>query len=76
MRYVGLISYPMYLYHAIGGAFGRRIPGANAVVEFAGALLATGLIASGSYFFVEKPWLRYRDSRSAHAPKRAGAFTG
>jgi hypothetical protein len=48
MRYLGLISYPMYLYHAIGGAFGRRMPGSNPTIEFTGTLAATILIRRGA----------------------------
>lgn len=61
MRYLGMISYPMYLYHAIGGAFGRRIPGSHPGVEFTGSLVATILIATGSYYAIERPFLALRD---------------
>jgi peptidoglycan/LPS O-acetylase OafA/YrhL len=62
MRYLGLISYPMYLYHAIGGAFGRRAPFGGEPVEFIVTVLATIGLATGSYYVIERPFLRRRDA--------------
>jgi peptidoglycan/LPS O-acetylase OafA/YrhL len=55
-RYIGKISYPMYLYHiwAIGAALRlHKLP-------IPSALLITVLLASGSYYVIEKPFLRLK----------------
>jgi peptidoglycan/LPS O-acetylase OafA/YrhL len=73
MRFLGAISYPMYLYHALGGAFGRRIPGSNRTIEFIGTIVATVIIAAGSYYVIEKPFLRLRGRKGRRAPGIAAA---
>jgi peptidoglycan/LPS O-acetylase OafA/YrhL len=60
VRYLGVISYPMYLYHAWGASFGHRFPVHGRGIEFAAGLLATILLASGSYYFIERPFLRVK----------------
>jgi peptidoglycan/LPS O-acetylase OafA/YrhL len=63
VRYIGAISYPMYLYHAWGGSIARRVPG-NIHVKFAAGVLATIFLASGSYYLIERPVLRLRPRRA------------
>jgi peptidoglycan/LPS O-acetylase OafA/YrhL len=55
-RYIGTISYPMYLYHiwAIGAALRLH------VWPIPTAILITVLLASGSYYLIEKPFLRLK----------------
>jgi peptidoglycan/LPS O-acetylase OafA/YrhL len=60
VRYLGAISYPMYLYHAWGASVGRRFPGDSQVLEFFAGLLATIILASGSYHFIERPFLKLK----------------
>ena len=60
VRYLGVISYPMYLYHAWGASFGHRFPIHGKGIEFAAGLLATILLASGSYYLIERPFLRIK----------------
>jgi peptidoglycan/LPS O-acetylase OafA/YrhL len=59
-RYIGRISYPMYLYHiwAIGAALRLH------VWPIPIAILITVLLASGSYYLVEKPFLRLKSTWS------------
>lgn len=59
-RYLGRISYPMYLWHAWGEAVGRHtVPGSPGLWTLLGFGF-TILLASGSYAFVEKPFLRLK----------------
>jgi peptidoglycan/LPS O-acetylase OafA/YrhL len=70
-RFLGVISYPIYLYHAWGAAVGHRAPFGGETGVFVLTLVATLLLASGSYFVVEKPFLRLKrrfQPRSVPAP--------
>jgi peptidoglycan/LPS O-acetylase OafA/YrhL len=61
-RYIGQISYPLYLYHGVGLAVARRMP-INYFVDL-GLMVAIAVgIASMSYFLVEKPILKYKHLR-------------
>jgi peptidoglycan/LPS O-acetylase OafA/YrhL len=60
VRYLGAISYPMYLYHEWGASVGRRFSGASQAVAFGAGVLATILLASGSYYVVERPFLKLK----------------
>jgi peptidoglycan/LPS O-acetylase OafA/YrhL len=74
VRYLGAISYPIYLYHQWGGSIGRRVAVHGAAVEFGAGLLATIALASGSYYVVERPFLKLK-GRYASA-KRANTSEG
>jgi peptidoglycan/LPS O-acetylase OafA/YrhL len=67
-RYLGTISYPMYLYHQWGDSVGRHAAPANGPAFVIG-LLATILLATGSYYVIERPFLtlkrRFGVSRQA-----------
>ena len=67
IRYLGAISYPMYLYHAWGASVGRQLPGNAGLLEFLAGILATIILASGSYYFIERPFLRLKP-RGAQNP--------
>jgi peptidoglycan/LPS O-acetylase OafA/YrhL len=67
VRYLGRISYPMYLYHAWGASVGRRVPGDAHAIEFAAGVLATIVLASGSYYFIERPFLKLKARRVSNA---------
>jgi len=58
-RYLGAISYPMYLYHQWGDAVGRHAA-AGEVAIFVVGLSATIALASGSYYVVERPFLKLK----------------
>jgi peptidoglycan/LPS O-acetylase OafA/YrhL len=60
VRYLGAISYPIYLYHQWGAAVGRRFSGDSQAVEFATGVLATIVLASASYYVVERPFLNLK----------------
>jgi peptidoglycan/LPS O-acetylase OafA/YrhL len=67
VRYLGSISYSLYLYqqvvlHPVRQAL-SRFP---LVVQLAGAIVALVLVSSASYKFVEAPFLRWKD-RAFHA---------
>jgi peptidoglycan/LPS O-acetylase OafA/YrhL len=55
VRYLGLISYSTYLYHGL-----LKIPGPMVV-----QILAAYALASLSYFLIERPFLRLRDTEAA-----------
>jgi peptidoglycan/LPS O-acetylase OafA/YrhL len=59
-RYLGTISYPIYLYHQWGASVGRRVPISNRHAEFWAGVIATVLLATGSYFVIERPFLRLK----------------
>lgn len=56
VKYLGAISYPIYLYHAWGASLGRRVHG----LEFVAGVVATVALASGSYYVVERPFLKLK----------------
>jgi len=60
VRYLGAISYPIYLYHQWGASVGRRIAGDAHAFEFAAGVIATIALASGSYYVIERPFLRLK----------------
>jgi peptidoglycan/LPS O-acetylase OafA/YrhL len=63
-RYLGAISYPMYLYHAWGASVGRQLPGDVHALEFVAGGLATIALAAGSYHIIELPILKLRPRRA------------
>ena len=65
VRYLGRISYPLYLYHLWGDNVGERARGAGPVGMFAVAALASIALASGSYFVVERPFLALKEAFGA-----------
>ncbi len=58
-RYLGLVSYPMYLYHQWGDSVGRHAASGELPVFVIG-LFATILLATGSYLVIERPFLRLK----------------
>lgn len=65
-RYLGRISYSLYLWHGYGLAIGARLPG-PVLLQRLGGVLAGIALASGSYFIIERPMLRLK-SRLAPEP--------
>ncbi|MDX2194314.1 MAG: acyltransferase [Gemmatimonadales bacterium] len=59
MRYLGRISYPVYLWHQFAAAVAHRLSAQPAAV-FALTVGGTVVIASGSYYVVERPLLRLK----------------
>ncbi len=65
MIYLGQISYSLYLYHLLAIGIAYRVwpnPFAGTVVI---SLAVSVIIASGSYWFVEKPFLKLKKSLTA-----------
>jgi peptidoglycan/LPS O-acetylase OafA/YrhL len=60
VRYLGAISYPIYLYHQWGASVGRRIAGDAHAFELAAGAMATIVLASVSYYVIERPFLRLK----------------
>jgi peptidoglycan/LPS O-acetylase OafA/YrhL len=69
LRYLGRISYPLYLYHLVTMRMGLTWTKAYPLpIQIAAGLAVTIAAASLSYFLVEKPFLRWKTpaaSRSA-----------
>jgi peptidoglycan/LPS O-acetylase OafA/YrhL len=62
LRWIGAISYPLYLWHLWGLAIGERLPVPHAL-QLVIALAASLTLASASYYLLERPILRWRDRR-------------
>jgi peptidoglycan/LPS O-acetylase OafA/YrhL len=68
VRYLGIISYPLYLWHPWGlgvGTWLHRLPPAGQFVVGVTVCIA---LASGSYFLIEKPFLTLKKRFSPLAP--------
>ena len=67
-RFFGAISYPLYLYH-IWGLSGATFFGLDwAPVRIVAATFFSVALASGSYYLVERPFLRIKDRLARHRP--------
>ncbi len=75
VRYVGRISYPMYLWHAWGLSAARHVDALPPLGRFALGVALTLGVASASYFFVEKPFLRLKRRYERH-PAEDGRLAG
>ena len=60
VRYLGVISYPLYLWHQWGLSAGHHLRGAGALGEFVAGIGVSILLASGSYYVIERPFLALR----------------
>jgi len=61
IRYVGRVSYPMYLYHGLANDAAVRVFRGRSLWMLApAAVVIVTLVASCSYFVVEKPFLRLK----------------
>ena len=59
VKYLGMISYPMYLYHGLGDSVARHTAEGRGP-RFMMSVLATILLASGSYHVIERPFLKLK----------------
>jgi len=57
MRYLGRVSYGMYLYHLWGLSVGAAVAGAHAWLAFPSGVAATVALASISHYAIERPFL-------------------
>lgn len=77
VRYVGSISYGMYLVHMLAANSVRRLfPAAPALGIFASTLGLTIVAAALSHRFVERPFLEIKDRLAAARPGPARAQSG
>ncbi|MBV8051533.1 MAG: acyltransferase [Acidobacteriaceae bacterium] len=60
VRYLGTISYSIYLYHGHAVILAQKVTGTRPWVWQSLAILTVVALASGSYWFVEQPFLRLR----------------
>ena len=60
VRYVGYISYPLYLYHAFGLGIGRRMVILPMYGRFIIGILVSVAIAVASYSLIERPFLKLK----------------
>jgi len=60
VRYLGTISYPIYLYHQWGASVGRHVAGDAPAFAFAAGVMATVALATGSYYVIERPFLKLK----------------
>jgi peptidoglycan/LPS O-acetylase OafA/YrhL len=66
LKFLGRISYPIYLWQALTLATARRLTEAfPVVVQLAFAVAVTIAVAWASYQFVEKPFLKMKDREGA-----------
>jgi peptidoglycan/LPS O-acetylase OafA/YrhL len=75
-RYIGAISYPLYLYHAWGMSAATHLGKHGVVVTTLMAAGASTVLACGSYYLVEKPFLRMKrhlEDRAPHPETLLGA---
>ena len=70
-RYLGVISYPLYLWHQWGLGLGHRLMAAPVLVQFGTGVAACVAVASGSYYLVERPFLRLKDRLEQDQLRRA-----
>jgi peptidoglycan/LPS O-acetylase OafA/YrhL len=77
LRYVGTISYGMYLLHMLAINLARRVagPGASNLALLALALPLAVAFATISFRYFERPFLALKDRFTTGAPPRNGAAT-
>ncbi len=60
VRFIGTISYSLYLYNAIGPDMINRSPLGHTFLRAPAGVAAAILLASGSYYIIERPFLRLK----------------
>jgi peptidoglycan/LPS O-acetylase OafA/YrhL len=68
-RSLGRVSYGMYLYHQWGLGIGHHLANGPRWLELSAGLAATILLATGSYFVIERPFLSLKTSLSRVMPR-------
>jgi peptidoglycan/LPS O-acetylase OafA/YrhL len=72
LRWIGAISYPLYLWHLWGLAIGESLPIPHAI-QLVIASAASVALASASYYLLERPILRWRDAGWTRLPASPAA---
>ena len=57
VRYIGIISYPLYLWHVLARRVGQHLHMLPAAAQIMVAVALSIALASASYFLIEKPFL-------------------
>lgn len=60
VRFIGTISYSLYLYNAIGPDMINHSPLGHTILRAPAGVAAAVLLASGSYYIIERPFLRLK----------------
>jgi peptidoglycan/LPS O-acetylase OafA/YrhL len=60
IRYLGYISYPLYLYHTFGFGVGRRASALPLYGQFLVGVFVSVAMASASYRLIERPFLKLK----------------
>jgi peptidoglycan/LPS O-acetylase OafA/YrhL len=77
MKYLGRISYPLYLYQQLTLFTTRRVAAnLSKPIQFILACIVTIAIASASYFFIEKTFLKFKRPASREADHGMGRASG
>jgi peptidoglycan/LPS O-acetylase OafA/YrhL len=74
VRFIGTISYSLYLYNAIGPDLVNHSPLGHTFLRAPLGLVASLLLATGSYYIVEKPFLRLKSKYEA--VRKSGGESG
>ena len=71
IRWLGVISYPCYLWHGWGLALGLHLfdPRGHKWAAFLAGYLATIAVSAGSYYVIEQPFLSIKERRRARQTK-------
>ncbi len=67
VRFIGLVSYSWYLYNAIGPDAVNHSPLGHTLLRAPAGLIAGLLLASASYYIVEKPFLKLKSKYEVKA---------
>jgi peptidoglycan/LPS O-acetylase OafA/YrhL len=68
VRYLGIISYPLYLWHAWALDVGRRLHVLPVASQLMVGVASCIVVATGSYFLIEKPFLALKERFSPLPP--------
>jgi peptidoglycan/LPS O-acetylase OafA/YrhL len=74
-RFFGAISYPLYLYHGWGMSVASHLWSNGTVITLLLAIAASTVLACGSYYLVERPFLRIKH-RIEHRRTAPGTLLG
>ena len=70
-RYVGTISYPMYLYHGLSNSLATHLVQNRLFVRFLLVVALAVVFGTLSFYLVEKPFLRLRQRVTGGRPAPA-----
>lgn len=71
IKFGGVLSYSMYLYHPWGLAVGWKLAFLPLFLQIIVATVATVILAACSYYLIELPFQRLRDGKTRNASKHS-----